>query len=94
MELVIGIVVVALIALGILAFVVLTGTSRAQRKSESNADSILDSTFDGRDSVTYAINMRTLKYETVVTGAKKRGYKLAHQAENQYGPSTLVFEKA
>lgn len=66
---------------------------RDQAKAERNASKILDETFDGRPDVTFTTHMRTLKYETVVLGAKERGYRLVHQADNQYGPHTLIFEK-
>ena len=94
MLLVIVLVLVALVAFGLLGAIILTSTSRAQAKAERNAEELLDSAFDGRDAVTYTVNMRTLKYETVVAGAERRGYRLAHQASNQYGPSTLMFQKA
>lgn len=66
---------------------------RDQSRAEGNAATILDAAFDGRQDVTFTVHMRTLKYETVVLGAKQRGYRLVHQAENQYGPHTLIFEK-
>lgn len=87
-------VVLGLMALGIFGFLILGSTNRAQKKAEANADQILDESFNGATDVTFTVNMSTLKYATVVEGAKKRGYKLVHQAENQYGPHTLMFEKA
>lgn len=89
---VIGLLVV--IGFGIFGFVVLLNTGSAQKKAERDADSILDTAFNGAPDVTFKLNMRTLKYDTVVSGAKQRGYKLTHQADNQYGPHTLIFEKA
>lgn len=83
-----------LIVLGIAGAIILTGVGRSQKNAEANADQILDETFDGSPDVTVTVNMSTLKYETFITGAKQRGYKLAHQADNQYGPHTLIFEKA
>lgn len=68
-------------------------TESTQAKAERNADALLDAEFDGRPDVVFKINMVGLKFETVVLGAKQRGYKLVSQAENQYGPSTLIFEK-
>jgi type II secretory pathway pseudopilin PulG len=94
MVLLIVLVLLAVAAFGIFGFLLLGSTARAQKKSEQNALSILDAAFDGSDSVTFKINATTLKYETVITGACERGYKLAHQADNQYGPHTLMFEKA
>jgi hypothetical protein len=83
-----------LMILGIFGAVLLGSVGRSQKKAEANADQILDESFDGRPDVTVTVNMSTLKYETVIAGAKQRGYKLAHQADNQYGPHTLMFEKA
>jgi hypothetical protein len=93
----IALLLLAVTALAVFVFVVYTGvlkTSGDQKKAEKNADAILDQAFDGRDDVTFKLHMRTLKYETVIGGAKKRGYKLTHEASNQYGPSVLMFEKA
>lgn len=78
---------------GFFGILFLIWVNRGQQKSESNAEQILDAAFDGRPDVTFTVNMRTVKYETAVIGAKQRGYKLVHQAENQYGPHTLIFEK-
>ena len=85
-----------LIFAGVVVFMVFGGLFAAesdQKKAEKDSASILDAAFDGRSDVTFTINMRSLKYETVILGAKERGYKLTHQAENQYGPHTLMFEK-
>lgn len=68
--------------------------NRGQKKSEANAEQILDDAFNGANTVTFKINMQSVKYETVIIGARARGYKLIHQADNQYGPHTLIFEKA
>jgi hypothetical protein len=84
----------ALMALGLFGVFLLSATSMRQKKAERNAQHILDTTFDGRSDVTFKVNMASLKYETVITGAKERGYKLTHQADNQYGPHTLIFERA
>lgn len=86
-------VVVALIVLGVLGALLLGSVGASQRKAEANAEQILDASFDGSPDVTVTVNMSTLKYETVMLGAKQRGYKLAHQADNKYGPHTLIFEK-
>lgn len=86
-------VLIALAAFGFFGFLLLWRTEARQKKSEKNAEQILDEAFDGREDVTFTINFTTLKYGDVVTGAKQRGYRLAHQAENQYGPHTLIFEK-
>lgn len=92
--LVVLLVLVAIAAFGLFGIAVLASTARAQRKAEANAEEELDAVFDGSPDVTYALNMRTLKYKTVIAGAEARGYKLTHQASNQYGPSALMFQKA
>lgn len=86
-------VVIGLVVFGWIGWVTLYGVDRGQKRSEANADQILDTAFDGREDVTFPINMQSVKYETVITGAKKRGYKLAHQADGPHGPRTLIFEK-
>ena len=90
----IGLAVVLIAAFGVLGFAVLLRTDSKQKKAELDAAAILDATFNGAEDVTVKVNMTTLKYETYVTGAKQRGYRLVHQADNQYGPHTLMFEKA
>lgn len=85
-----------LLGFGGIAWLVIGGAAKLehdQKKAEQNADVTLDAAFDGRENVSFTINARSLKYDTVVIGAKERGYKLLHQAENQYGPHTLIFEK-
>lgn len=86
-----------LVVLGVFVFLVFGGVLKVehdQNKAESQAAEILDDAFDGRPNVTYTINLRSLKYDTVVIGAKERGYSLAHQADSPGGVHTLIFEKA
>lgn len=90
---VIVVVLIALAIFGVLGFAMLGGVSSTQKKTQANAEQILDEAFDGRDDVTFTINSVSVKYETVLAGAKQRGYKLVHQADNQYGPSKLIFER-
>lgn len=85
--------VIALMSFGVLGFVVIAKVERDQKKSETNAEPALDELFDGRDDVTFSGHMRTMKYETVIVGAKKRGYKLEHQAGDPKGAFTLIFAK-
>lgn len=80
--------------IGIAGIVLLTSASKAQRKAENSSERILDETFDGRDHVTYTVNMRSLKYGTVVSGARERGYTLVSQDNNQYGAGELVFARS
>ncbi|MFA5901635.1 MAG: hypothetical protein WC829_21255 [Hyphomicrobium sp.] len=83
----------ALALFGLFGFLLLRSVSKGQKESEANSEQILNRTFNGSQDVTFKINAQSVKYETVIIGAKKRGYKLVHQAENQYGPHTLIFEK-
>lgn len=91
---IITVIVIGLMVFGAFAMILISSTGRAQKKAEADAPKTLDSTFDGSETVTVAVNMSTMKYETVIVGAKERGYKLLSQADNQYGPHTLIFEKA
>jgi len=84
----------ALIFGGVVVFMVFGGLIKVendQNKAEKNADQILDAAFDRRSDVTFTTHMRTLKYETVILGAKARGYRLTHQSAQPYG--ALIFEK-
>lgn len=65
-----------------------------QKKAEANSKGSLDSLFDGRQSVTFSGHMRSMKYETVIVGAKERGYKLEHQAGDPKRAFTLIFERS
>lgn len=92
MELVlVGIVAIALV--GWLIFGVAMKVGRDQSKAERNSDKILNDVFNGSDDVAFALHMRTLKYDTVIVGAKQRGYRLASQALNEHGAGTLIFER-
>lgn len=84
---------IGLALFGLFGFLLLGGVNKGQKKSEANAEQILNAAFNGAPNVTFKITMQSVKYETVILGAKKRGYKLIHQADNQYGPHTLIFEK-
>lgn len=79
---------------GWLAIALIVGSSRAQKKAEANAPAILDAAFDGRDNVVFKINMESLSFETVMLGAKARGYLLASQSQDTEHSQTLIFEKA
>jgi len=78
---------------GVMGFLLLGTVSRGAKRSERHAEQILDQAFDGREDVSFPINMQSVKHETVIVGAKARGYKLVHESSNQYGPTMLMFEK-
>jgi len=82
---------------GVVFWIAVGWNASIERKAEvrgGRSAQILDETFDGREDVTFQINWTTLKYETVILGAKERGYVLTHQAGDPNGAMTLVFEKA
>jgi hypothetical protein len=94
--LLIALIVIGLLFLGAVFWVGLAMIGKVehdQNKAEKNAPALLDATFDGRPSVTFNLNMRTMKYDTVILGAKERGYALTHQAGDLNGAMTLIFDK-
>ncbi|WP_433584546.1 hypothetical protein [Microbacterium hydrocarbonoxydans] len=83
-----------LAAFGVFGFWTLFRLESDQKKAEANAEESLNALFDGTPDVTFSGGWRSMKYETVIVGAKKRGYKLAHQAGDPKRTFTLMFEKA
>jgi hypothetical protein len=69
--------------------------NRSQKKAEENAPDILDRAFTGAEDVVFKINMESPKYETVVLGAKARGYRLANETNDTASGNakTLIFER-
>ena len=66
----------------------------ARKKAEANAPVILDEAFDGRRDVVFKVTGRTLPYETVVLGARARGYRLVSETSEASGAlKTLVFSR-
>lgn len=64
-----------------------------RKKAEANSEQALDALFDGSPDVTFSGHMRSMKYETVILGGKKRGYALTNQAGDPKGAFTLMFER-
>lgn len=94
----IAVVVIVILMFGIagwVAIALIAGDSKGHRKAEENAPSILDAAFVGND-VVFKVHPRSPKYETVVLGAKARGYRLVNETLDSSGGSakTLIFEKA
>ncbi len=81
-------------AAGWIGFALFLSGEKSRKKAEANAPAILDKAFVGED-VVFKINDASPKYETVVLGAKARGYRLASQANDTASASskTLIFEK-
>lgn len=83
----------AVAVFGIVGWLLIFKTENDQTRAESNAAEILDTAFDGSPSVVFKTHMRTLKHETVMLGAKERGYVLTNQTLGEHGYGTLIFEK-
>lgn len=68
---------------------------RSRKKAEENAPAILNAAFDGGEDVVFKVNMETPSYETVVLGAKQRGYRFSSETNDSQSGSakTLIFEK-
>jgi flagellar basal body-associated protein FliL len=81
-------------AAGWIGFALFISGEKSKKKAEANAPEILDRAFVGED-VVFKINDASPKYETVVLGAKARGYRLASQTNDTSSGSakTLIFEK-
>lgn len=93
----IALVLLGLFGLALFVVIVFVGVAKVgsdQKKAEANSTAALDALFDGSPNVTFSGHMRSMKYETVILGAKQRGYTLAHQAGDPKGAFTLIFEKA
>lgn len=66
-----------------------------EKRTQKNAEQILDSTFDGADTATYRVSSAVgLRFEQVLSGAEKRGYALHAQNKDTKKITTLVFKKA
>ena len=76
------------LGVGVAAF-----SKRQVKKAEANAPAILDAAFAGDPVVAVNVNLESLPYERVVTGAIERGYTLTAQHQLTPNASTLVFEK-
>lgn len=90
----IAVLVFGLFALVAIVFVGVWKVGHDQKRAEVGAEAALDALFDGKPDVTFAGNMRSMKYETVIVGAKQRGYTLTSQGGDPKGAFTLIFEKA
>lgn len=81
-------------AAGWIGFALFLSGEKSKKKAEANAPAILDKAFVGAD-VVFKINDASPKYETVVLGAKARGYRLSNETNDTTSGSakTLIFEK-
>lgn len=96
MEILCVLVAIAIVIVGGWGFLMLLGVigiESKQARAEKDAERQLDALFDGRPDVTYNLTMVGMKYETVVLGAKKRGYRIESQALNQYGAGPVIFTR-
>ncbi|MEV4777453.1 hypothetical protein [Microbacterium sp. LWH12-1.2] len=93
----IALILFGLIGIAVFVAVVFLGVFKVdsdQNKAEKNSGEALDKLFNGATDVTFSGHLRSMKYETVILGAKERGYKVAHQAGDPKATFTLIFEKA
>lgn len=65
-----------------------------EKKTQKNAEQVLDQTFNGTETATYRISAKGgLTFDQVLTGAEDRGYDLHAQNKDTSKVSTLVFKK-
>lgn len=81
---------------GAIGFGLFAYGEKARARAEKNAPTILDAAFDGRADVVFKVNLESPSFETVVLGAKERGYTLTSQTDDTPTGSakTLIFEKS
>lgn len=99
MEFLVGFVVVLVLLFvvgGFAAFALIGHQGRTRRRAEAAAPAVLDSAFDGRPVVVFKVNAETPSFETVVVGARERGYRLESQTDDvaSGAAKTLIFERA
>lgn len=77
------------------AIALISYSSRARKKAEANAPEILDAAFAGQDDVVFKINWESPSYETVLIGAKQRGYALWKETSDTSDGTakTLIFQR-
>lgn len=80
---------------GLLGLGLFVHAGSLQKKAEANAPALLDAAFDGRNNVVFKVNLESLLYETVIVGAKERGYSLYSETSDTPTGSakTLIFER-
>lgn len=66
---------------------------RSRRSQQANAPAVLDAAFDGRQSVIFPVDTRTLHSSEVIAGGIERGYKLVSNTGGRTA-RVLVFERA
>ncbi len=85
---------IALLAVGFIggavAAVAIAGKYRAQ--SRNDPDGYLDQLFNGAETVSYWNGAGRLPLEQVVTGGKRRGYRLLEMSGNS-GRETVLFSR-
>lgn len=80
---------------GVAAIGLFTHGEKTRARAEARAPEILDAAFDGREDAVFKINLETPSYETVVLGAKQRGYTLTSETSDSSSgiAKTLIFER-
>ncbi len=80
-------------AAGWLTIGMIVSGNKSKKKAETNAPAILDEAFNESPTVVFKINSKSPEYETVVLGAKDRGYRILTQTDTSQITKTLIFEK-
>lgn len=76
-----------------LGFGLFVSGEKQTARDEARADEILDEFFDGRRTVVHTPSVSKLKFETLVSGADARGYKLTHTEGKHELGREYVFER-
>ena len=86
---------IALMAFIVLGFFYLGVRKFSETKTQKNAEHILNEKFNGSGTATYRVHSSGgLRFEQVLQGAEKRGYKLHAQNNESKKITALVFKKA
>jgi hypothetical protein len=86
-------VIAGMVFTGMAAFGLSGYTDHLAKKAEAHSPQILDAAFDGRADVVFKVNLESMRYETVMLGARDRGYVLANETIDAPGAKTLIFTK-
>ena len=88
-------VIIALVLFIVFGFFYLGVRKFFQTKTQKNAEQIFNQKFNGSSTTTYRHHVASgLRFDQVLQGAEKRGYKLQTQHKDSKKVTTLVFKRA
>ena len=88
-------IIIALVLFIVFGFFYLGVRKFSQTKTQKNAEQIFNQKFNGSSTAAYRFHVAGgLRFEQVLKGAEKRGYKLQAQHKDSKKVTTLVFKKA